>query len=39
MCGIAGYAGLNTSFVKDGAKKLEAMSKLIAHRGPYGFGV
>ncbi|HBX59963.1 MULTISPECIES: asparagine synthase (glutamine-hydrolyzing) [Thalassospira] len=39
MCGIAGYAGLNTSFVKDGAKKLEAMSKLIAHRGPDGFGV
>jgi asparagine synthase (glutamine-hydrolysing) len=38
MCGIAGYVSLNGSSVDGAMQRLNAMSQLIAHRGPDGHG-
>ncbi|MBX9926327.1 MAG: asparagine synthase (glutamine-hydrolyzing) [Hyphomicrobiaceae bacterium] len=39
MCGIAGFVSLASDAPPAAAAKLEAMSRLIAHRGPDGSGI
>lgn len=39
MCGIAGFVSLNGRNLPNATRTLEAMSKLLAHRGPDGAGV
>lgn len=39
MCGIAGFVSLAGDPVVDGSRRLSAMSRLIAHRGPDGSGL
>lgn len=38
MCGIAGFVSLTGVLVANGQRALDAMSKLIVHRGPDGHG-
>lgn len=38
MCGIAGFASLDGQSTPDAPRRLAAMSRLIAHRGPDGSG-
>lgn len=39
MCGIAGFISLPGTPLRDAKPSLEAMGRLIAHRGPDGFGL